>query len=171
MIESNADELLTRVKTEYGDMIRGALCNSLPSTDVDDVEATIYASLWISLKQFRGQSSLKSFIYPIVRRRIADYFKSRYRGQRDIDVAKVRLVEMMKEPSVEKDSELFMTLTAAELNVFRCLSIGMTNPEIAKALFISVYTVRTHVKSLYKKTGMPNRWALILLARRFWSEG
>ena len=48
-------------------------------------------------------------------------------------------------------------LTKREIDVWGELSKGKTNKEIAKSLFISVNTVKTHLKSLYSKLDVKNR--------------
>jgi LuxR family maltose regulon positive regulatory protein len=48
-------------------------------------------------------------------------------------------------------------LTERELDVLRLLAVGQSNPEIARALYIEVNTVKTHVKSLYGKLGVHSR--------------
>lgn len=48
-------------------------------------------------------------------------------------------------------------LTLRESEVLALLSTGMRNTEIADALFLSENTVRTHLKSLYRKLGVSNR--------------
>ncbi|GHO44929.1 hypothetical protein KSX_30920 [Ktedonospora formicarum] len=37
------------------------------------------------------------------------------------------------------------------------LVAGRSNPEIASALVVSVNTVKTHVRSIYRKLGVANR--------------
>lgn len=37
------------------------------------------------------------------------------------------------------------------------LSSGLTNPEIAQELFVSVNTVKTHIKNIYRKLNVNNR--------------
>ena len=45
-------------------------------------------------------------------------------------------------------------LTGSELAVLRFLPSHMTNDEIAAALFLSVNTVKTHLRSVYRKLGV-----------------
>ena len=54
-------------------------------------------------------------------------------------------------------------LTPAEINVARLIGKGMTNEQITLQLNISDNTVRTHLKSLYRKTGAENREELYRL--------
>lgn len=56
-------------------------------------------------------------------------------------------------------------LTAREIQVLQAIGDGViTDAELATALFISAGTVRTHIRNLLKKTGLSNRWQLMLLA-------
>ena len=51
-------------------------------------------------------------------------------------------------------------LTASELRVARMAAEGMTNREIAQALFITIRTVTTHLGHAYEKLGIAGREAL-----------
>lgn len=48
-------------------------------------------------------------------------------------------------------------LTARETEVLECVSFGLTNNQIAKKLFISERTVKTHVAKIFRKLGFTNR--------------
>lgn len=48
-------------------------------------------------------------------------------------------------------------LTSSELAVLRLLPAHMTNQEIAEALFLSINTVKTHLRSVYRKLGVTTR--------------
>ena len=52
-------------------------------------------------------------------------------------------------------------LTASELRVARMASEGMSNPEIAQALFISRNTVETHLRHVYAKLDVRSRAAIV----------
>jgi LuxR family maltose regulon positive regulatory protein len=49
------------------------------------------------------------------------------------------------------------TLSDRELDVLRLMAEGLTYNEVANRLFVSVNTVRTHVKAIYGKLGVSNR--------------
>ncbi|HEY1616752.1 MAG TPA: LuxR C-terminal-related transcriptional regulator [Streptosporangiaceae bacterium] len=57
-------------------------------------------------------------------------------------------------------------LTSSELAVLRFLPSHMTNQEIAEALFLSINTVKTHLRSAYRKLGVANRRQAIAAGRR-----
>ncbi len=52
-------------------------------------------------------------------------------------------------------------LSSREMDIVFALSEGLTNQEIADTLHISVYTVQTHLQSIYSKLGVRNRTGLI----------
>jgi DNA-binding CsgD family transcriptional regulator len=56
-------------------------------------------------------------------------------------------------------------LTPKEEEVLRLISAGHSNKEIASALFISAATVKSHINSIYKKTGAGNRKAIMDLGK------
>jgi DNA-binding NarL/FixJ family response regulator len=48
-------------------------------------------------------------------------------------------------------------LTAREVDVLRLIAAGKSNPEIAKDLFVSEATVKTHINHVFAKTGARDR--------------
>jgi LuxR family maltose regulon positive regulatory protein len=49
-------------------------------------------------------------------------------------------------------------LSARELEVLRLLAAGLSNPEIARELYIATSTVRSHVKNIFGKLNVHKRW-------------
>ncbi|MCT8140019.1 response regulator transcription factor [Anaerobacillus sp. CMMVII] len=71
--------------------------------------------------------------------------------------------KLNKEPKTKSDqSEI--TLTDREKEVFKLIVDNYTNAHIAEKLYISEATVKTHVSSILRKTGQPNRSQAVLFA-------
>jgi LuxR family transcriptional regulator, maltose regulon positive regulatory protein len=60
---------------------------------------------------------------------------------------------------------LLEVLSGSELRVLRYLPTNLTGPEIARELFVSPNTVRTHIKNLYAKLGTHHRAGAVERAR------
>lgn len=56
-------------------------------------------------------------------------------------------------------------LTGRELEVLRLLDTGASNREIAKTLFVTEATVKTHLVHVFEKLGADNRARAIAIAR------
>ena len=48
-------------------------------------------------------------------------------------------------------------LSPQEQRVLRLLAAGLSNPEIAQELVVSINTIKTHVKSIYRKLNVTSR--------------
>jgi LuxR family maltose regulon positive regulatory protein len=59
------------------------------------------------------------------------------------------------------DQALIDPLSARELDVLRLLGTDLDGPGIARELFVSLNTVRTHTKNIYAKLGVNNRRAAV----------
>ena len=55
-------------------------------------------------------------------------------------------------------------LTKKELDIVKCVLLGLSNEEIGKRLFISVHTVKLHLKNLYRKFDVHNKIQLAVYA-------
>jgi len=67
----------------------------------------------------------------------------------------------------ERPTATAVPLTSSELAVLRFLPSHMTNQEIADALFLSINTVKTHLRSVYRKLGVTTRRHAISRGGRF----
>jgi DNA-binding CsgD family transcriptional regulator len=67
------------------------------------------------------------------------------------------------DPDVEFANEYLNSLSKREHEVFELLGQGMTNREIASALYISEVTVKVHVRHILKKLGVRSRTQAALL--------
>ncbi len=63
--------------------------------------------------------------------------------------------------SARRDREEQVTLTGREREILRLLAQGLRHNEIAPRLFISVPTVRYHVKNIYRKLNVNNKLSAI----------
>jgi DNA-binding NarL/FixJ family response regulator len=90
-----------------------------------------------------GETSLS----PSILRRVLDRALDRDHGRREAD------------PVLER-------LTARELEVLRQIALGATNDEIARSLFITEATVKSHVGRIFAKTGARDRVQAVVLAHR-----
>jgi DNA-binding NarL/FixJ family response regulator len=64
----------------------------------------------------------------------------------------------------KKEEKKEIMLTEREQEIFRLIMENLSNQEIAQQLFISEATVKTHVSSILRKTGQPNRSQAVLYA-------
>jgi LuxR family maltose regulon positive regulatory protein len=67
--------------------------------------------------------------------------------------------------ATENRQAIVETLTERELTVLRYLPTLMSNREIAAEMFFSVNTVKTHLKSIYRKLGVSRRRDAVSRAR------
>ena len=58
-----------------------------------------------------------------------------------------------------------LSLSTREVELLAQLATGATNKQLAKSLFISEATVKTHLVHIYQKLGVTNRTAAINMAR------
>jgi LuxR family maltose regulon positive regulatory protein len=68
-------------------------------------------------------------------------------------------------PQAMPSSAFVEALTEREVEVLRLIDVGLSNREVADRLYISLNTVRTHVKSLYGKLNVHSRTQAISRAR------
>jgi len=57
-------------------------------------------------------------------------------------------------------------LTEKEVEVLTLLARDLTNADLAKELFVSVNTVKTHLKNIFSKLDVTTRTEAVQLARR-----
>ena len=77
------------------------------------------------------------------------------------------LLESLERPAAGADDRTAFTevLSDRELAVLRFLPTMMSNTEIAAELFVSVNTVKSHLKSIYRKLDVPDRRHAVRRAR------
>ncbi|GAB2864232.1 response regulator [Lentzea nigeriaca] len=72
-----------------------------------------------------------------------------------------RLLDLASRQPVEQPA---VDLTAREREVLELIGEGLRNPEIARRLFISEATVKTHINNLFAKAGLHSRADAVRLA-------
>jgi DNA-binding NarL/FixJ family response regulator len=97
--------------------------------------------------------------------RIVDFLRGVARGEAALSGAVARrLLEQVREGGGRSSGvpdSIAATLSARELEVLLLLDDHLATDEIAKRLFISEHTVRSHVKSLLRKLGVSSRRAAL----------
>lgn len=156
--------LMERIVKEYGPLIRSACDKALVSAPcVDDLVAEVHFAVFMTLRKLgEGWAPPRSFISTVVKNKVNDLVWQHYWDGTDAESLKKKRAEQVFQR--EEVLALVHTLTQAEFKVFRLLGLGLTNEEVAKALFISPLTVRTHVKRIHAKCDIKGRAKLALAA-------
>jgi DNA-binding NarL/FixJ family response regulator len=93
----------------------------------------------------RGMSSGGSVIDPIVARRLLDY------------VASQPFLPALRHDVLGRAAGSLRLLSSRETQVLHSLAQGLSNKEIAAALELSVGTVKTHLRHIFRKLGVSDR--------------
>lgn len=76
-----------------------------------------------------------------------------------------RVFDMMRNQKEKAETdEVPFDLSPAEIKILEHVIEGKTNKEIAEAVFLSPWTVKTHIKNIYKKMHVNSRAAAVRLA-------
>jgi DNA-binding CsgD family transcriptional regulator len=75
-------------------------------------------------------------------------------------------IERAQLPEIASLAAVAYGLTRREAEVFVHILAGESRDEMARALFISPYTVQDHLKSIYAKTGVSSRRGLVAMLVR-----
>ena len=83
----------------------------------------------------------------------------------ELEVRLMQLLELAREirgtSSPNSTSASLLSLSLREQEVARYLAEGHTSAQVARALHISVHTVRSHKRRIYEKLGVHSQPALI----------
>jgi LuxR family maltose regulon positive regulatory protein len=79
-------------------------------------------------------------------------------------IAALAAQELAQAPTVAADAPIEQ-LTSRELAVLRMLPLRLSNREMAAQMYISVNTLKTHVRSIYRKLDVPHRSAAVRRAK------
>jgi LuxR family transcriptional regulator, maltose regulon positive regulatory protein len=82
-------------------------------------------------------------------------------GHTSAYVGRLLAVVTPADDGVPLQQGLIEPLSVRELEVLRLLGSELDGPAIARELFVSLNTVRTHTKNIYAKLGVNNRRAAV----------
>jgi len=94
--------------------------------------------------------------------RIGPAVRQAARGELVVSASDLARAMRMPSPAGRRTEEL----TEREIEVLELLAVGLANREIADRLYLSVHTVRSHIRALLSKLGAHNRLEAVALARR-----
>jgi LuxR family maltose regulon positive regulatory protein len=83
------------------------------------------------------------------------------------DSARLQVLEAppVLRAALERSIALVEPLSKRELEVLQLLAQGLTNAEIAQQMFLSVLTVKVHIRNIYGKLGVDNRLRAVAKAK------
>ncbi|THV09803.1 helix-turn-helix transcriptional regulator [Rhizobium rhizophilum] len=157
-INGELEALAPRIRTGRGDILQfqNAEANKLFQTSLQQLKAARTPEV-LSLPLAAGEHTLPLVIHLVpVRRNARDIFSSA------AIVMIVTTVGGSGSPSLSVVSGLF-DLTRAEARLALELASGRSAEEAAKALSVSVNTVKTHTKAIFRKTGVKRQSELTAL--------
>jgi RNA polymerase sigma-70 factor (ECF subfamily) len=70
----------------YLPKVYARVCTLVPQTDAEDVTQEIFMSLVRSIQSFRGDSAFSTWLYNIVKRRVADYYRKSSRQVQQVPI-------------------------------------------------------------------------------------
>ncbi len=108
-------------------------------------------------RQPRSRWSLEQAIETARRELPAETFSAAQAAGRTLSLGQA--VDQVRELDDRTARRQSFALTPRESEILRLLATGMTDPEMADALFISVRTVEHHVANVYRKLGVRTRAA------------
>lgn len=76
-------------------------------------------------------------------------------------------IDVKMQPGEKEEMDKIPVLSSREKEILILIADGMTNPQIAEKLFISLHTVDSHRKNLLTKFGVNNAASLIKLATKY----
>src|SRR5664279_4656395 len=107
-----------------------------------------------------GGPPMKSLLKAVISRQAgSDYVRRLLAAFADDD--RTAQTATLGEPATNPSRRLVEPLSERELDVLRLLATDLDGPDIARQLFVSVNTMRTHTRSIYAKLGVNSRRAAV----------
>jgi len=104
-------------------------------------------------RAIEGVTNGRTILHPRIARQLVESFRSLMRERR------------------EKEGTWLGGLTSRELEILLQMTKGATDREIASKMFLSATTVKSHIRSIYRKIGARNRTqAVALVLRNGWAN-
>lgn len=118
--------------------------------DADDIAQETFLVLWMQAKSFKGQSSVKSWLFSIAWRKAKDSQRSWFRrGRRAAAYHELTSSDSDRHIGVEDRHALQQALASLSLEqkaaVMLCLGYGASHSEAAEVLGSPLGTVKSHV--------------------------
>ncbi len=82
-----------------------------------------------------------------------------------------RLLEALHQQEASERDDFVADLSPREYEVLRCLVAGLNRQQIAARLYLSINTIRTHVRHLLRRADVHSTLALVAAARRLGVRG
>ena len=142
------------------DLLPAAILSDVLTTYDDDT--SILAALQAGARSYLTKDASRA--------RIAQTLRAAADGLAVLDpVVQARLLAAAsatrRPPGRQLPPQLPDGLTQREAEILSLIAEGKTNPDIAAELYVSTYTVKSHINRIFAKTGSADRAAAIRYAR------
>lgn len=118
--------------------------------DADDIAQETFLAVWIQAGSYKGEGSIRSWMFSIAWRKIKDVHRSRFRLWRRQAVYQATMAETETRPVIAEDA-IALEQALARLPVDQraalvmCTGFSFTHEEAALALGLPLGTVKSHV--------------------------
>lgn len=131
----------------------------VPHTDqADDLVQDVFLAAWENLRQYRGTSSLESWLLGIARHKVADYYRACLREPKPPELSQ-------EEPGVETVSPEFAEILDGELQRKRTWQTLTRLPEKYRFVLLWRYWDKCSAREMAARTGKTEKAIERLLAR------
>jgi DNA-binding NarL/FixJ family response regulator len=116
-----------------------------------------------------SDTSAEQFIKAILKVSAGELWLDRFTTSRIVS----EISNKKRNGAINDDAQLMASLTEREIGILRAILAGEGQAlrDIAQTLFISEYTLRNHLTSIYSKLGVRNRLDLYVFARAHFGSG
>ncbi|MBI9043620.1 MAG: RNA polymerase sigma factor [Anaerolineaceae bacterium] len=155
--QNGDQEALGLLYDRYFPKVYSRVCSLLPYTDAEDVTQEIFLSMVRSIQTFRGDSSFSTWLYNIVKRRVADYYRKHNRLMSDIPMEPEIENQLPAVKNIPEDEEILIKQVLAQLGeqdreiILLRLVDGLPFAEIAKHLQIELGAAKLRFYRAVKK--------------------